>query len=334
MKDIAEMAGVSIATVSRAINEPEKLKPETHEKIQALFDETGFVANAVARGLVVSSMRTIGVLTTDIRSIYFSHVTYTVERMFSQMGYNVLLCNTGSQLEDKRRSLRLMLEKQIDGLILVGSVFKETTDNRHIIEAGRRIPVVMINACLEGEPIASVLCDDAGGIRSAVDHLVCLGHKSIGFFKDVDSFSSREKLSGFQTGMICHGLNTDEIVGVACSIEGGRDGLRRIMNEGKKVTALIAGEDSVAIGIIQALVSMGLRVPEDMSVIGYNNTILAEASTPPLTSVNNKAEMMAKTAVEKLWRILQDNESPSKTLITPELVVRESTGQLKVAGVI
>ena len=102
-----------------------------------------------------------------------------------------------------------------------------------------------------------------------------------------------------------------------------------MIKEGKKATAIIAGEDSVAIGAMQALTSMGLRVPEDLSVIGYNNTVLAEASSPRLTSVNNMAEMMAKTAVDRLWELLQGAEAPEKTVLTPKLVVRESTGPAK-----
>jgi LacI family transcriptional regulator len=271
-------------------------------------------------------MRTIGVLTTDIRSLYFAHVAYTVERQLSGVGYNVLLSNTGDQPEEKRRSLQVMLEKQIDGLILVGSVFKEETDNRHIVTANRSVPVVMINACLEEEHIPAVICDDMNGIRQAVDYLAAEGHREIAFFKDVDSFSCRAKLAGFLNGMHQHGLDETHLFEVDCSIKGGKDGVNRLLQEAKSVTAIIAGEDSVAVGALKALHERGFIVPNDLSVVGYNNTVLAEGSSPSLTSVNNKAQEMAERAVELLWGVLQGRQVPIQTKINPTLIVRESTG--------
>src|SRR5690554_1687177 len=155
MKDIAGLAGVSIATVSRVINNPEQVRPETREKVQNILEKTNFVANAVARGLVLNSTRTIGVLTVDIRDMFFAKVIYTIERCFKNLGYNVLLSNTGGEAEEKRRYIKVMLEQQVDGLILVGSVFRERTGNKHILTAGRSVPVVLINSFLEGENIYS-----------------------------------------------------------------------------------------------------------------------------------------------------------------------------------
>ena len=135
MKDIAGLAGVSIATVSRVINNPEQVRPETREKVQNILEKTNFVANAVARGLVLNSTRTIGVLTVDIRDMFFAKVIYTIERCFKNLGYNVLLSNTGGEPEEKKRYIKVMLEQQVDGLILVGSVFREHREQAY---PGRR----------------------------------------------------------------------------------------------------------------------------------------------------------------------------------------------------
>ena len=325
MQDIADLAGVSIATVSRVLNQPEKVKPETRRKVQRILEQTNFVANAVARGLVVNSMKTIGILTVDVRDLYFSKVIYTLERQFTEYGYNVLLSNTGGEVGEKKKYLRVMLEKQVDGLILVGSVFKEPTGNKHILEAGHSIPVVLINSYLEGENIYSVVCDDAHGVKQAVNYLVAQGRKDIYYFTDTKSASGLAKVDGFVAAMREHGLNERNIIEVSRNLDGGVKGVQQLLAEKRKVSAVICGEDITAIGAMKALTASGLKIPGDVGVIGYNNSILAETASPALTSVDNLAAAMARQAVEMLVNRLQGKEVSRKIVLSPTLVIREST---------
>ncbi len=324
MQDIADLAGVSIATVSRVLNQPEKVKPETRRKVQRILEQTNFVANAVARGLVVNSMKTIGILTVDVRDLYFSKVIYTLERQFTEYGYNVLLSNTGGEVGEKKKYLRVMLEKQVDGLILVGSVFKEPTGNKHILEAGQSIPVVLINSFLEGENIYSVVCDDAHGVKQAVNYLVAQGRKDIYYFTDTKSASGLAKVDGFVAAMREHGLNERNIIEVSRDLDGGAKGVQQLLAENRKVSAVICGEDITAIGAMKALTASGLKIPGDVGVIGYNNSILAETASPALTSVDNLAAAMARQAAELLVNRLQGKEVSRKIVLTPTLVIRES----------
>ncbi|NLW08429.1 MAG: LacI family transcriptional regulator [Firmicutes bacterium] len=326
MKDIADLAGVSIATVSRVINNPDQVKPETREKVQKILEQTNFVANAVARGLVINSMRTIGVLTVDIRDMFFARVIYTIERGFKDLGYNVLLSNTGGEPEEKKRYIQVMLEQQVDGLILVGSVFRERTGNKHILTAGRSVPVVLINSFLEGENIYSILCDEGEGIREAVNYLVKLGHRDIYYFIDTKSFSGLAKLEGFRRGARENGLDERKVLEIPRSLEGGEEGVYRLLEEKKKFSAIVTGEDLTAAGALKALLKLGYKVPGDVSVVGFNNLLLAEMTTPSLTSVDNMGEAMAMAAVQTLYNVLQKNPTPPKTVLTPLLVPRESTG--------
>ena len=325
MQDIADLAGVSIATVSRVLNQPEKVKPETRQKVQRILEQTNFVANAVARGLVVNSMKTIGILTVDIRDLYFSKVIYTLERQFTESGYNVLLSNTGGEVGEKKKYLRVMLEKQVDGLILVGSVFKEPTGNKHILEASHSIPVVLINGHLAGENIYSVVCDDAHGVKQAVNYLVAQGREDIYYFTDTKSASGLAKVDGFVEAMREHGLDEQNIIEVSRDLDGGVEGIQQLMAEKRKVSAVICGEDLTAIGAMKALTAFGLKIPEDVGVIGYNNSILAETASPALTSVDNLAAAMARQAVELLVNRLQGKQVSHKIVLTPTLVIREST---------
>jgi LacI family transcriptional regulator len=310
MADIAELAGVSIATVSRVINEPEKVKPETRERVQQILTKTNFVANAVARGLVVNSMKTIGVLVVDIRDLYFSTVTYNIEREFTKLGYNVILSNTGGELGEKKKYLRVMLEKQVDGLILVGSVFKESFSNEHILAASESVPIVMVNSFLEGRNIYSVLCDDAQGIRDTVNYLVETGHKDIFYLNDIKSSSGLSKISGFKAGMAEHALNEDNIIEMDSNEEHDLHCIRQFLALKPKISAIITGKDNTAIGVIKELTGMGFHVPEDIAVVGYNNSMIAQIATPSLTSVDNL-------------------QAPQKTVLSPSLIIRDSTNVIK-----
>lgn len=327
MKDIADLAGVSIATVSRVLNEPEKVRLETRQKVQRILEQTNFVANAVARGLVMNSMKTIGVLAVDIRDMYFAKVIYTVERCFKDFGYNVILSNTGGEPEEKKKYIQVMLEKQVDGLILVGSVFKERTGNKHILAAGKSVPVVLVNSFLPGENIYSILCDDAQGIEQAVDYLVRMGHKKIYYFIDTKSYSGLAKLEGFRRGMKKNSLDDTSILKIPRSLEGGEKAVFRLHEGEKEFSAIITGEDLTAAGAVKALTKLGFRIPEDVSVIGYNNSIMATITIPELTSVDNMAEAMAVGAVQTLYNVLQGIQVAQKTILTPSLVIRESTGK-------
>lgn len=332
MEDIARLARVSIATVSRVINNPEKVRPETRERIFQIMEENHFVANAVARGLVTNSMQTVGVLTVDIRDLYFANLTYTIERQFNALGYNVILCNTGGEPEEKKRYLRLLLEKQMDGLILVGSVFKEVNDNRHILDAGRRLPVVLVNSALEGPNLYAVVCDDTAGVREAVQRLYELGHREIYYFCDIRSYSGLAKVEGFTAGMRQNGLNPGNVRDIPRSITGAREGVKRLLAEKKPFTAIITGEDLTAIGVIRELAAANIRVPEEVSVVGYNNSILGEVTTPSLTSIDSQNKMMATKAVQILYGVLQGKPVPTKTVLTPTLIMRESVGKVQLAS--
>lgn len=326
MRDIADLAGVSIATVSRVLNQPEKVKTETRLKVEKILEQTNFVANAVARGLVLNSMRTIGVLTVDIRDLYFAEIIYTLERQFTDLGYNVLLSNTGGQLGEKKRYLRLIREKQVDAIILVGSVFKEPTGNQHILEASKDLPVVLINSYLAGENIYSVLCDDAQGVREAVNYLVRQGRTALYYFTDTKSASGLAKKKGFITGMSENGLNPHNILEVARGLQGGADGIARILAEKRPLEAVICGEDLTAIGAMKALTKRGYTIPGEVAVVGYNNSILAQTATPTLTSIDNLASSMARQAVGILADLFQRKEVSRKIVLTPSLVIRESSG--------
>src|SRR5690554_6009990 len=169
--EVAKKAGVSIATVSRVINNSTSVRPETKERVEAALKELNYRPNAIARSLVVNATNTIGILASDVRDSYYANAIYILEQEFRKLGYHVILCNTGGGLEKRRRYLGLLLEKKVDGMVLVGSIFKEKNGNPHILDASASVPIVLLNSSLEGDNIYSVVCDDKTGVSKVVESL-------------------------------------------------------------------------------------------------------------------------------------------------------------------
>lgn len=324
--DIAKKAGVSTATVSRVINGSKSVSVETRQKVSAIMLESGYAPNIFARGLMVNSMKTIGVMTIDVRDLYYARSIHSIENEARKLGYNVVLCNTGGDILEKKKYLKLLLQKRVDGIILIGSVFKEKADNQHITQAAAEVPVVMINGFLEGKNIYPIMCDDSDAVRSAAGYLVENGHGSIAYIYDVETFSSMEKLGGFKNAIREFSLpdGNDMIIHTTCGIEGGYNAVRQLLKNGAKFTALIASEDILAAGALKALAEAGIGVPGKISVIGYNNSVIAQCTTPALTSIDNKVEYISSTAVNLLISAINGKEVQTRTVEKAELIHRES----------
>lgn len=324
--DIANKAGVSIATVSRVLNNKGVVSDKTRSKVKKVMNEMGYTPNVFARGLMINSIKVLGLLTIDVRDLYHASAIHTIETNARERGYDVILCSTGNDLNDKKKYLKLLLQKRVDGIILIGSVFKEKTDNSHILEAAEHVPIVMINGYVEGNNIYSVICDDSLGVHSAVDHLAKKGHKDIAYIYDVDTFSGMNKLRGFRKGMEDNGLSIehDNIIKTQSGLDGGYAAAERLINSKKKVSSIITAENILAVGVLKRFQEEGFKIPEDVSVIGYDNSLITLCTTPELTSIDNKVEAISSFAIKLLIDVLEGKNVPSKTVITPELILRKT----------
>jgi len=324
--EIAKKAGVSIATVSRVINNSPNVKQETRAKVEAVLRQYRYTPNAIARSLAIKATHTIGVLTSDVRDSYYATAIYTIEQRFRELGYNVILCNTGLELEKKKEYLGIMLQKKVDGIILVGSVFKEKNDNSHIYEVATHVPVVMLNGNLEGDNIYSIICDDGAAMFNLVELLYSRGHRDIVYMYDVESFSGMAKIEGFKRGMRKNGLKFSDgsIIRVPQGIQGGYDGVEKLERGGRRYTAILTSEDIIAVGVLKKLREIGKRVPEDVAVFGFNNSQYSLCTVPELSTVDNKVTDMAVGAVQMLYDVLQGKEVVRKVVVTPELITRGS----------
>lgn len=329
--DIAKEAGVSISTVSRVLNDKGNVNIETKKKVEEVLARNNYTPSAIARGMTGRLLRTVAVLTVDIRVPHYARTAYTIEREFSRKGYDVTLCNTGGELKETVRYLRAMLEKQIDGIILVGSVFNELGRNPEVKPLLKAVPVVLANGKLNLPNSYSVLVDDVYGIGLSVQHLYQKGHREIYYVKDMDTASALAKRDGFLHAAETLGLPQAKkhIIETAAGLDGGGRAVQKLLQSGKSFSAIVCGEDLTAVGVLKALSEAGIRVPEDVSVTGYNNSAYAQICTPRLTTIDNKPELVAMLSVQLLSSLIEKTDVYSSGVIQPELVSGESSADYR-----
>lgn len=324
--DLAEKAGVSIATVSRVLNNSSKVSKKTREKITKIMKEENYQPSAYARGLSGTPAKTIGVLTIDIRDQYYASVIHALEQEFSRHHYNVVLCNTGGELDEQTNYISLLMQKQVDAMILVGSVFNYPQLKSIITQVTKKIPLIIVNENLKGDNIYSIICDESHGISMAVNHLYSLGHRSMAYVKVSSTFSAERKLNGFvKSSEVYNDLETEgRVIEVKQGLQEAYSVVEQILSWEERPTAILCGEDLTALGVIQELQHSGFKVPGDFSVTGFNNSIYSESSYPRLTTIDSQSEIMGLSAARLTLDVLEKRKAPSTTSITAELVIRES----------
>lgn len=321
--DIAKQAGVSIATVSRVVNNKGTVSPATRAKVEAVLEQHRYAPSAIARGMVGMPMKKVAVLTVDIREPHYACTAYTIEQAFSSKGYEVILCNTGNSIDRAVQYLESVRSKQADGIILVGSVFNaidEMPDAKTLLSD---IPVVLANGHLSLPNCYSVEVDDELGVSMTVEHLVKMGRSKIVYAKDLDTASANAKCKGYQTAMQKYGLS-EQILSAEYGMEGGRKFVDILLQSEMAVDAIVCGEDLTAVGVIKGLQDNGIRVPQEIAVTGYNSSVYASVCSPKLTTIDNKPADVAMQCVTMLEKLMNKEETES-VCIVPELILGQST---------
>ena len=308
--DIAREAGVSIATVSRVLNHKDTVRADTRAKVEKVLKRCNYAPSAIAQGMVSKSLHTVAVLTVDIRDSHYARTAYTIEREFGRRGYEVILCNTGGDRAETLRTLQAVAQKQVDGLILVGSIFNTICQGAEMENLLRKMPVVLANGTLALPDAYSVMVDDCRGVEMAVEHLVKTGRRNLYYIKD-------KSAAGLDADG--HVLETGE------TLEDGIRVVQQLLAEGIRPDGILCGEDLTAAGVLKALLRAGIRVPEETAVVGYDNSTYARLCEPELTSVDNKPEQVALLCVQLLQSRIEHGEDYSSVTLQPELVQRQSS---------
>ncbi len=330
--DISRRSGVSIATVSRVLNNSPHVSKNTRKRVLAVIEGTGYVPNAFARGLGLNTMKTIGLLCPDASDSYQSQALTFLERSFRQQGYDCLLSCTGRNPQARQQGVELLISRHVDGIVLMGSSFIEDdpADNDYIREAAKSVPVVLLNGAFSCENVYSVRCDDQRAMAEAARFLLDSGRRRILCLYHSNNYSGRRKLAGYRDAHIQRGLPVDEELlqyfeRGKCSVHQIRDALLRLEKEGLSFDAVLASEDLLAIGALKYAKAANRRIPADLSVIGYNNSSLCVCAEPELTSVDNKLLALCQHITATMIGVLEGKEMPQQIVFTGELVMRAST---------
>ncbi|MDO4337148.1 MAG: LacI family DNA-binding transcriptional regulator [Eubacteriales bacterium] len=327
--DISKQAGVSIATVSRVLNESDKVSPPTRQKVLDIIEKNGYTPNAFARSLCLNTMSTVGLLCSDSSDVYQAQAVYYLERELRDNAYTSMLCCTGYNLLEKQEYLQLLLSRNVDAIFFIGSHFVENTEkgNSYILNAAKKIPVFILNGELSGENIYSILCDDFAATRDITDLIFSKGSKRPIMLYRTLSYSGQRKVDGFLESCRAHGLDPEEKRAFSCPgpVDKTKTILESIRENGAAFDSVVAADDELATGAVKYALQNNLRIPEDFQVTGYNNSVLATCSTPEITTLDNQVEFMCVTAVSQLMQIMQGRELPSRTMYSGRIVEHETT---------
>jgi len=328
IKDIAKMTGVSIATVSRVIHGLTGYSDKTRQLVLKAAEELGYRPNALARGLVSRRTQTIGVLFPEVSGSYSAELLHGIEEAANDRGFSIIVCNTAREGERTMKYLRVLREKQVDGVVFV-SQFVDAAYERELLEM--RVPVVLVNTLAERGTMPHIKVDDREASREATAYLIRLGHREIAMIAGSpdDRVAGGPRIDGYREALEAGGIPYRKAL-VACGefrFEGGRQAMDRLMEEAPHVTAVFAASDEMAVGALSAARGRGLRVPNDLSIVGYDDLIFSRMSDPPLTTIRQPLAEMGRLALERLFARIQGVPGAEDSVIVPHtLVKRGSTG--------
>ncbi len=324
--DIAKIAGVSPSTVSRTANNQPGVKKATRARITKLLEEYSYTPNETARSLVTQSSRMVGVLISDIRMTHHTDGIFYLQRELSKRGYACLIYNTGTDEAEQAQYIQLMEQRKVEAAVLMGSIYQSEGIKRSIKKYLSSIPVFICNGYLDLPNVYGLIADECGGVRDCVKLLADKGRRKLAFIVDHYTPSNILKRQGFEEGLakylpeaepivIESGMGTGEIYATT----------QRLMAEHPEVGGIIFSEDLLAIIGIRALKEMDLRVPEDVAVIGINNSRYTEACTPTLTSLDTMLYDLSLTMARDIFSVLEGEHINRRVMIYSKIVERAST---------
>lgn len=330
--DIAREAGVSASTVSRVVNGKAGVNPKTREKIQKLLAENHYVPNEAARGLVTSSSRMVGILVADVRTQHHIEGAYYIAKELSGLDYTCLILNAGNSDEERAKGIRALEQRKVEAAVLMGSIFQTEKIRDEITQHLADVPVFMLNGFIDLPNVYSVLADERSGLKDCVKLLARSGKNRIVFFVDIPTPSSKLKIEGFTEGMRELGKHPRDIwvySDVEGSLQGGYETMQRAMREHPDLDGVICSLDILSCGALRALQDAGVQVPQQVGVIGVDNSVYAEITNPKLTSLDNMIFDSGVTIAHKLTDCLEGRKTNRRTLLFTSVVERESTENAK-----
>lgn len=329
LRDVAAVAGVHTGTASRALNPATRplVNQETAQRVLAAAERLGYRPNPIARGLKTNRSLTVGVVIPDLRNPLFPPIARGIDDGLEPSGYTTLLANTDHDPARERASFDALRARQVDGFITATA---RLDDPFLDALAASGVPIVLVNRRTDGDTLPYAVADDHGGARAAVEHLVELGHRRIAHVTGSLTLSSgRARYEGFLDALRDAGIEHDPDlvqVGLAFTEAEGERLCSALLDDGRRFTAVVAGNDLIALGCLDALRARGLSCPRDVSIVGYNDMDFSDRFDPPLTTVHVPHYELGVEAAGLLLDLLGATSAPRGSVVLPaDLVVRGST---------
>ncbi|MFC9363620.1 LacI family DNA-binding transcriptional regulator [Rhodococcus sp. NPDC057014] len=329
VRDVADAAGVSMGTVSNVLNRPDVVSPKTRARVHAAMTELGFVRNESARQLRAGRSRTVGYVMLDATNPFFTDVAQGIEDEAEANDLSLFLCNSDNRPDRELSYLNRLEQQRVQGILITPS----DPDAPILDELPRRgTPVVIVDRTRSSNTHCSVAVDDVHGGELAVEHLIETGHDRIAFVGGPATLGQvRDRKSGALQALTKAGLPPDRLVDVetaALTVTEGKNAGERLLGRSarRRPTAVFCANDLLALGLLQECVSAGVRVPDDLAIVGYDDIEFAAAAAVPLSSVRQPRRQLGRTAAALLMREEQETDHRhEQVLFVPELVVRRSS---------
>jgi LacI family repressor for deo operon, udp, cdd, tsx, nupC, and nupG len=324
---IARLTGVSIATVSRALNHPEMVHPKTREKVLKVVEEMEYQPNPHAQALLTGNSNTIALVIPTLKNPYFAQIAEGCENTISERGFNLIIYSTEESHEKEARVISELRRRRVDAAILAGSGLFGTGHDR--LFSSVDMPMVLIENIRGQEKHSAVYFDDFAAVRLICDYLTSLGHVSIGLIAGDSGLPTTErKLQWFKEMLYTYGIKTKRsciVYGQYHLIESGNTAMHQLLSLKEKPSAVFAFNDILAIGAIAAAKEKGLLVPDDISIIGMDDIPISQYTSPSLTTIRSPSYQMGSISANLAIDKAIDPETPPKRVVLPvELIMRDS----------
>ncbi|MGL5711663.1 MAG: LacI family DNA-binding transcriptional regulator [Paraclostridium sp.] len=326
IKDVAKKAGVSISTVSRVINDSKPVTDEVKQKVLDVIKETGYIPNPLARSLVTKKSQLIGVIVPEVSDSFVSELLNGIEEVAKMYDYDILLANTYSDKEQELKSINLLRAKQVEGIVMMS--WKVDEEHLEYIQ-NCRIPAVYVSKTARNYDVYSVSISNADATYDMTKYLIDKGHEKIAFMmtSEDDTVLEVERYQGYEKAMMDNNLNIDKalIKNAGTTYKYGYEKMKEILAEGNVPDAVFVTGDEAAIGALNAICDAGYRVPEDISVAGFNDAKIAEMYRPKLTTVHQPLYDMGAVAIRMVIKMIDKEVLETKKVELPyKIVERES----------
>lgn len=326
MSEVAKLAQVSPSTVSRVLSDSSYIAEETRNRVLEAVKTLDYKPNRLASNLRKMSSKTVVVVLPDITNPFFARIVQGMQQVARREGYHVLLGDTENSLRYEKDFINLVQERMVDGLILTTArISKE-----EILAISQVVPVVLACEYIEGYDVPTVSIDNVSAARQMAEHLIQLGHKKIGFISGpLGVILSRDRLKGYQQALQYHDIDIDHalIQEGEFTIQSGQNLMNKFLALSERPTAVCASSDHMAVGAIQAIKAQGLRVPEDIAVVGFDDIHLCTVVEPNLTTIAQPKYELGVKAMEMLLALLTGKELERRQIVLPhQLVIRQSCG--------